>query len=186
MNPPSQRTCRKCGKTGLVGTDFYASVGSVCKTCQADSDRCIPGVAATCSGCGKVGFAPIDFYPSKKTRCRECRKVVDGAHRATRSPEYWHRKQRDRHAKENYGISAEDIQRMTDSQGGRCAICDRDPATRFTATRTKGLHVDHDHTTGKVRAMLCSACNLALGKMDDDPALLRRAAEYLEKHSAPR
>lgn len=45
------------------------------------------------------------------------------------------------------------------SQGGACGICGFKHADSF-----KGLHLDHDHKTGKVRGLLCCACNLALGR----------------------
>jgi hypothetical protein len=55
-------------------------------------------------------------------------------------------------------------------QFDRCPICWKpDPE-----------HVDHDHKTGKVRGILCFNCNGGLGQFRDDPAALRRAAEYLE------
>lgn len=63
---------------------------------------------------------------------------------------------------------------MNDAQGGRCAICDR-----RESSLPKSLAVDHDHTNGKVRGLLCDDCNLALGRLRDDPKLLLRAAEYL-------
>lgn len=63
-------------------------------------------------------------------------------------------------------------------QGGVCAICLGPPAEGDRGDR---LHVDHDHVTGEVRGLLCSHCNTALGKFRDDPARLRRAAEYLER-----
>lgn len=84
----------------------------------------------------------------------------------------------DRKAK--YGLSAEQIQEMRESQGGKCAICE-------IVMRVGGRpgmdqeHVDHDHKTGDVRGLLCSRCNTSIGKFNDDPALLRRAAEYIER-----
>ncbi len=64
--------------------------------------------------------------------------------------------------------------------GSTCNIC----GSADGAGRHGNLHVDHCHTTGKVRGMLCSDCNTGLGKFKDGPALLRRAAEYLERARA--
>ncbi len=44
------------------------------------------------------------------------------------------------------------------------------------------LAIDHDHKTGQVRSLLCKKCNGVLGLVDDDPALLRAAADYIERH----
>lgn len=61
------------------------------------------------------------------------------------------------------------------AQNKQCAICG--------ATDDK-FHVDHDHKSGKVRAILCRFCNTALGFFDDSPARFRKAADYLEHHAA--
>ncbi len=60
---------------------------------------------------------------------------------------------------------------------GKCMICGM-PQTdkRFT-----GLCVDHNHSNGDIRGLLCSECNHGLGKFRDRPDILRRAAEYLER-----
>jgi hypothetical protein len=76
------------------------------------------------------------------------------------------------HLKRRYGISAEDADAMLAAQGGLCAICEAAPAA----------HVDHDHETGAVRALLCFNCNGGLGQFKDDPRVLRAAAEYVEEH----
>jgi len=77
-----------------------------------------------------------------------------------------------------YGISAAVYEAMRKSQGFKCAIC-KDKET----DRKRGmLHVDHDHKSGAVRALLCGACNTGLGRFRDDPRILRRAAGYIEKH----
>ena len=44
----------------------------------------------------------------------------------------------------------------------------------------KDVHIDHDHKTGFLRGLLCRSCNLGLGDFEDQPWLLRRAADYLE------
>lgn len=61
---------------------------------------------------------------------------------------------------------------MADAQDYRCAVCGEPPTRRR-------LDVDHDHKTGAVRGLLCSDCNIALGKFRDDPDRLRAAADYL-------
>lgn len=76
----------------------------------------------------------------------------------------------------NYNVTAEQYQRLTEAQGGVCAICKKPNET----TRTKRLFVDHDHTTGRLRALLCHACNAGLGYFREDPALFLRAIAYLK------
>jgi hypothetical protein len=71
-----------------------------------------------------------------------------------------------------YGITEEDYDEMSSSQNGKCAICEKDP---------KRLVVDHCHSTGRVRGLLCDPCNAILGKWEDDSRIARRAAAYLEK-----
>jgi hypothetical protein len=61
-----------------------------------------------------------------------------------------------------------------DSQGGVCMICGEEP--------DRTLNVDHDHETGKVRDLLCQACNLGLGWFEDSPSKLKLAIEYLNRH----
>ncbi|HJX42925.1 MAG TPA: endonuclease VII domain-containing protein, partial [Geodermatophilus sp.] len=78
------------------------------------------------------------------------------------------------HLKRRYGITAEEADAMLAAQGGLCAICRGAPAA----------HVDHDHQTGRVRQLLCFGCNGGLGQFRDDPAALRAAAGYVERHRA--
>lgn len=81
-----------------------------------------------------------------------------------------------------YGLTGEQYGQMLASQGGVCAIC-KSPEVRLDRNGVPvALHVDHDHETGKVRSLLCYKCNSALGSMDDSPARLRAAAEYIEAH----
>lgn len=76
-----------------------------------------------------------------------------------------------------YGITAADYQKMIVEQGGVCAICLCPPTGRDK--RHLRLHVDHCHTTGRVRGLLCYRCNLGAGFFGDDPDRLERAAGYL-------
>ncbi len=74
-----------------------------------------------------------------------------------------------------YGIVAGEFETLLAGQDGGCAIC------RTTEWPGKGPHVDHAHETGRVRGILCGACNNGLGNFADDPARLRAAADYLER-----
>lgn len=77
-----------------------------------------------------------------------------------------------RHTK-GYKLTGPEFRELLERQGGLCAICRRPP----DGTR---LVVDHDHTGGDVRGLLCHGCNRGIGLMREDPAALRRAADYLE------
>lgn len=77
-----------------------------------------------------------------------------------------------------YGITRDDYDRMLAEQDGRCAICQNKP-------RKRRLAVDHDHATGEVRGLLCTRCNQKLlGSANENPAILRRAADYLDAGGA--
>jgi hypothetical protein len=80
-----------------------------------------------------------------------------------------------------YGVGPERFAEMTVAQNGVCAICGH--PEKFTARgKPRALSVDHDHETNLVRGLLCAGCNKALGLFGDDPARLRAAAEYIERH----
>ena len=82
-----------------------------------------------------------------------------------------------------YGIGLLEYSQLFMSQGGKCAICNSDYGGHRNG-EPKALAVDHNHTTGKVRGLLCESCNQGIGKLRDDPKILRDAADYLEKHSS--
>ncbi|MFA5052826.1 MAG: endonuclease VII domain-containing protein [Parcubacteria group bacterium] len=65
---------------------------------------------------------------------------------------------------------------FVENHHGKCDICGREPDGRW-----KQLNIDHCHKTGKLRGLLCSRCNRAIGYFDDDPRILRAAILYLKK-----
>jgi hypothetical protein len=81
------------------------------------------------------------------------------------------------HLWKKYKITVAQYDAMLDQQGGKCAIC------RGDCTSGRRLAVDHCHTTGRVRALLCYVCNTSIGKFEESPERFRRAAEYLEMHA---
>jgi hypothetical protein len=76
------------------------------------------------------------------------------------------------HLKTRYGMSLADYDDILARQHGACAICERKSKKR--------LCVDHCHKFNKRRSLLCLRCNTGLGNFDDDPARLRKAADYAE------
>ena len=84
------------------------------------------------------------------------------------------------HIKRNYGISYEEYEAIRSKQGGKCAICGNE--SNNNSRTYDRLFVDHCHETGKVRGLLCSSCNHALGLMKDDTKLLKLAIDYLNEN----
>lgn len=76
-----------------------------------------------------------------------------------------------------YGLTEQCYTSMLDAQGGVCAICKSPPLRRRLA-------IDHCHTTGKVRGLLCGPCNVSLGQFRDSPRILLEAAKYLMKNQS--
>lgn len=99
----------------------------------------------------------------------------------------WSKLNPDRHRrhylKKNYNVTPEWYDETLASQGHGCAICGN-VCARVVSGKTRWMHVDHDHTTGKVRGILCNACNTGIGYFKDDIVVLRNAISYLEKHGA--
>lgn len=115
------------------------------------------------------------------TSTREQRAEYARAYRAANPDVY-----RDQHMRKKFGKNLEWFLETQEAQGGGCAICARpETATHQKTGLPRELAVDHCHSSGLVRGLLCSDCNIGLGKFRDDPALLRAAIAYLEKHTLP-
>jgi hypothetical protein len=132
----------------------------------------VPDGHKWCGDCDKV--LPLDEFvrtvasasgysayckPCHNTRSRLSREKAGGS--------------RTYHLTRRYGITAAEADYLLSEQGGLCAICKAAPAK----------HVDHDHATGAVRALLCFNCNGGLGQFKDDPRLLHAAAYYVQFHT---
>lgn len=72
-----------------------------------------------------------------------------------------------------YDLTLDQIDAMPKRQEGRCVVCGGLP---------EKLVVDHDHDTGRVRALLCGTCNVRIGMLKDDPSILSAAAQYVYAH----
>lgn len=115
---------------------------------------------------------PRWFPTPEAPRCTDCTDARQPTPNAKRTPE-------ERHARAvakqcvKYGLTLEDYLRMEAEQHGCCAICDK------RQRNDRALFIDHDHTTGRVRGLLCSRCNTTLGRFRDDTRFLKRCLVYL-------
>ncbi len=135
-----------------------------------------------CSKCEEV--KPItEFNRNAKkmsgydSHCKVCHRLMPSQHGTARrvSARKWYAANKITQRAKVYGISAEQYVEMVARQKGACALCGGPPTDR-------GLHIDHDHESGAVRALLCQPCNTGLGHFYDDPGRLRLAIDYLERH----
>lgn len=108
-------------------------------------------------------------YFSWGCRCDDC------THVAKEYTESRKDRQRDISLTRSYGLSPQDWDKLFQSQGSKCASCGDIP--REGAKRK--FHLDHDHSTGAVRGILCHSCNVALGHLKEDQARIQALSEYL-------
>ena len=151
MSNVSTKVCSLCGR-GLPLSEFY----------QRSLQNGI-GPRAECKDC--CGKRSKRWYEANTARHK---KLVMAW--ADKNRDLVKSRRRRGHLKKMYGITPEDYDRIFLEQEGRCGICGTD----------LDLVVDHDHTTGRVRGLLCRRCNRTLGQFEDDRELVRRALEWLE------
>ena len=116
-------------------------------------------------------FAKNSTKPGEiRPECRECdnkQRQERKQREKERDPNAW----RDRYLRKTYKISLDEYTQMLKDQGGVCWICQE----------KKDLVVDHNHSNGMVRGLLCNQCNTSLGGFKDNPNYLNRAIEYLSR-----
>lgn len=118
----------------------------------------------------------FEYYKSNvryyQNECKECNKTRKQA---------WHKTDQGKRSSANtklkarFGITLEQYEEMYASQDGKCLICGVQESVQGHR-----LAVDHCHTTGKIRGLLCKSCNVGLGNFYDNPELLKNAAKYIE------
>lgn len=126
-----------------------------------------------CTKCGErkpfSGFhTRVSSPDGMHHRCKTCRRE-DTSARYAKNRERILATQRE----QKYGLAPGEYALRMAAQGGKCAVC---------GDQLSSAHVDHSHSTGVVRGLLCPGCNLGLGHFRDSPEALRNAALYLEAH----
>jgi Autographiviridae endonuclease VII len=82
--------------------------------------------------------------------------------------------------KDMYDLSIEEYKTMLAKQNGLCACCGQaETHMNYRTKQTQRLSVDHDHTTGIVRGLVCRACNVMIGYIEQDASRVKMAQRYL-------
>ncbi len=132
----------------------------------------IPAALRSCIKCHDAPRTKHSHY------CRTC---LNAYHRSR----YNYERERDKQLQANYGVSLDEYNALSHAQDDVCAICKQPEKNRGGKKRTENvtpmLHVDHDHVTGKIRGLLCSECNTAIGMLHEDPNRIKALLKYLGK-----
>lgn len=196
------KCCSRCKKR-KPKSEFYKNknspdgLGAYCKECTRDSSRkwgrVHPKKVAEINGKyrkahpEKIKERARKYYKANSEKVKESsRKWVKANPKKAKEifrrwgkahPERMKELVRKHTLKKLYGLTPAEYDRMFKAQGGVCAICGEPECTQ------KNLPIDHNHTTGKTRELVCSRCNIAIGMIDDDPVKAQKMAAYLTKHS---
>ena len=163
-----RRICRACDNIRNA-KKYRAKQAAKGLTVKFVPKRSMSDMSKTCPTC-KINKPRSEFWERPKTNdgmapyCKPC-----SSDRGRRSQ-----------LKAKYGLSAEAYDSMVLAQGNKCAVCGDEPVR----CSFKKLVIDHDHATGRVRELLCSPCNTAIGQFRDDPARMESAADYVRKWMA--
>ncbi len=158
-----KKQCRIC-KQWLPVDQFYKN------------SRAATGLDSACKGCLLLVQRARVITPEKNAEYQRRYKK--------RFPEKVALSKRRRHIWDMYRVTLEWYDMMLELQGGVCAICG-EPETVMRFGKLKILAVDHDHSTGTPRGLLCQGCNQGIGHFGEDVALMESAVDYLDKHQAP-
>ena len=125
-----------------------------------------------------------EFSVSAKNRCGRqsyCKSCRNAHQRATHDPV----RARGYNLRRNHQLTHEQYEAMAQSQNRACAICGTHESAMLPHKGQPGyLHIDHNHTTGVVRGLLCNACNTALGYVREDPIIVHALLAYLQLHGS--
>ena len=177
------------GKEGLMNTKQCRKCKEIKELNQFNKDKKRKdGLSALCKDCKKIEMSAWQNLPYdplaiiRKCSVCELNKSCEefGKHKSGKDGlrTICRNCAREVKFKNKYGITFEDYGTILKKQKGLCAICFH-PEKLAKYGNILFLCVDHCHKTGKIRGLLCNACNRALGLLDDSPDRLDMAASYL-------
>lgn len=105
----------------------------------------------------------------KQNVCKKCMNVYD------------YKTDKNNKLKKAYGITLKEYEELLSKQNGKCVICNIDNNGKYRS-KLRAFAVDHCHSTGKIRGLLCSDCNTGIGLLKDNVNFLESAIKYLNKN----
>jgi hypothetical protein len=167
------RRCTKCG-VEKDSSEFYPSHPTRCKACKSSEEK----------EARRKNRESI-LASEKRSRGRpEAKERAAAWQKAYRKTDQGKRVIKNNALKRAYGLTFEEVEAMHTAQGGCCPICLREIRIAVGPRDASTAHVDHDHKTGAVRALLCGHCNQALGHFRDNLTAIERAGDYLRQRAA--
>lgn len=163
-----EKECRRC-RTTKNKAEFNRHRGRTdglnteCKSCRAVRD--------------KERYIAIQNNPVSRKHCQTTQAKLARARYST--PE-GRKKAKNYALKHKFGITLVEYERILKEQNGLCAIC-KQPAA-LQNPKNMRLHVDHDHSNGRVRGLLCLRCNTGLGMFNDSVEIVEAAFRYLHTY----
>ena len=165
----------------------------VCKDCKEEKPHMARGL---CNSCytrfyrkdGKVdrskeklikALCHPENRPYNRGKCEPCYRKELREKQSPERKEHERQKRREIRIKTRYGISINDYNILLIKQNNKCYGCNQLHLETDSKTR---LNIDHNHTTGKVRGLLCSNCNSTLGYANDNITTLSNLILYLKDH----
>lgn len=132
-----------------------------------------------CIGCQEIKKASSFYYNWKQeeftARCKPCH--AESSRKLYANKSKFRVLQNDAYYRRHYGITLLEVEELKQKANHQCQIC----SSEFSEKNKP--RVDHCHSTGKIRGLLCHKCNVALGLLQDSSKLLRKAASYVSKTS---
>jgi hypothetical protein len=129
----------------------------------------------TCKDCG-VSKPLSEYFTNhiKYSSCKQCKNEKSKAW-GRNNPDKIKQQSRKTRLKTKYGLTIDQYETMLEQQKGVCYMCEG-------VNSDRALAVDHCHTTGNVRKLLCTTCNTLIGQAKDNIELLNKAINYLKEH----
>ena len=181
----NEKICTKCEKV-FPGTREYFFTNSSNKT---------DGLRPECKKCTNMRVKEYrennrekysnrhkKYYENNKEKLKQYQKDHRKYNQSdSEKKQKYYRKNKHNILKRKYNITLKDYENMLFEQNNICFICNEKIVSQFTNENNNVACIDHNHETGKVRALLCRSCNSGIGYFKEKISILKSAINYIKK-----